>query len=114
MLAPDIWELRVITLSLSFNSLYPAPILGLFRPSSGTMVSRLFYIVFFLASAICMSLIFESSLSKSCSCLMKPMLGHTIDLFDLVKFNASQKPIPFSFIRYAITQLELLDTPAKL
>jgi len=52
--------------------------------------------------------------SYSWSWRINPKFGSTMNLFDFVKFKASYKLIPFSFIKYAMTQLELRDTPAKL
>ena len=55
----------------------------------------------------------SNSLSNSESCLWKPIFGKTTGHLLLQYWNASSKLMSFSYIRYAITQVEDLDTPAK-
>jgi hypothetical protein len=92
MLITLILSFMVLGTLLSF-SLYFAPSGDVFLVVIDVYTHK-FCSDFALASAS-----FLSSFSYSWSCFMKPGLGHTMDLFDLVKLNASHNPIPFSFIR---------------
>ena len=67
-----------------------------------------------LAIFVSSTFFFGSVFSYSYNCLMKPILGQMIERRDLTKLRAFQNSKPFSFIRYAITQLVERDTPAKL
>lgn len=53
-----------------------------------------------------------NSLSYCFNCFINPLLGSTIARFSLNIANASLTVILFAFKKYAITMVELLDTPA--
>jgi hypothetical protein len=85
--------------------------LGLVGP---ILTSLIFSITSFLGTNLDSSFVFLAGnvFSYSCNYLINPMLGHIIDRFDLTKLRAFQNSIPFSFIKYAMTQLVDRETPA--